>query len=62
MKAIILAAGLGTRFKSEKHKVLHEMLGKPIIWYVLNYIKQSNIVDIALVVSQKRNYIRSFKA
>jgi len=57
MKAIILAAGLGTRFKSEKHKVLHEMLGKPIIWYVLNYIKQSNIVDIALVVSHKKETI-----
>jgi len=54
MKAIILAAGLGTRFKSDKHKVLHEMLGKPVIWYVLNYIKQSNIVDIGLVVSHKK--------
>jgi UDP-N-acetylglucosamine pyrophosphorylase (EC 2.7.7.23)/glucosamine-1-phosphate N-acetyltransferase (EC 2.3.1.157) len=32
--AIILAAGKGTRFKSEKPKVLHKILGKPMIWYV----------------------------
>ncbi len=57
MKAIILAAGLGTRFKSDKHKVLHEMLGKPIIWYVLDYIKQANIVDIGVVVSHQKEAV-----
>jgi len=57
MKAIILAAGLGTRFKSEKPKVLHEILGKPMIWYVLNYLKQSSIVDIGVVVSHKKEVV-----
>lgn len=32
--AVILAAGLGTRMKSDKAKVLHEALGKPLILYV----------------------------
>jgi bifunctional N-acetylglucosamine-1-phosphate-uridyltransferase/glucosamine-1-phosphate-acetyltransferase GlmU-like protein len=32
---IILAAGLGTRMKSDLAKVLHPILGRPMIRYVL---------------------------
>ena len=32
---IILAAGLGTRMKSNKAKVLHEVCGKPMVRYVV---------------------------
>lgn len=31
---VVLAAGLGTRMKSNKAKVLHEILGRPMIMYV----------------------------
>ncbi len=60
MKAIVLAGGLGTRFKSDKHKLLHEMLGKPIIWHTLRYIKESNIVDIGIVVSYQKQALISY--
>ncbi len=50
MKAVVLAAGKGTRFKSDKPKVLHEILGKPMLWYVLNTVRQGGIEDIAVVV------------
>jgi bifunctional UDP-N-acetylglucosamine pyrophosphorylase/glucosamine-1-phosphate N-acetyltransferase len=30
---LILAAGKGTRMKSEKSKVLHDILGYPLVWY-----------------------------
>ncbi len=35
MKAIILAAGKGTRFRAEKVKVLHEILNKSLIQYMV---------------------------
>lgn len=33
--AIILAAGLGTRMKSQRPKVLHELCGRPMLGYVI---------------------------
>jgi bifunctional UDP-N-acetylglucosamine pyrophosphorylase/glucosamine-1-phosphate N-acetyltransferase len=33
---VVLAAGLGTRMKSRKPKVLHELCGRPILAYVLD--------------------------
>ena len=50
MKAIVLGAGKGTRMKSKKPKVLHPLLGKPMIWYVLSTLRQAGLEDIALVV------------
>jgi bifunctional N-acetylglucosamine-1-phosphate-uridyltransferase/glucosamine-1-phosphate-acetyltransferase GlmU-like protein len=38
---IILAAGLGTRMKSSKAKVLHEILGKPMVMYVVDVAKKN---------------------
>ena len=32
---VILAAGLGTRMKSDIPKVLHPIMGKPMIAYIL---------------------------
>src|SRR4030067_305425 len=33
--AVVLAAGQGTRMKSNLPKVLHPVLGKPMIWHAL---------------------------
>ena len=57
MKAIVLAAGLGTRFKSSKPKVLHPILGKPMIWYVLDTLSKAKIKDIGVVVSHKKEEV-----
>ena len=38
INAIILAAGKGTRMKSELPKPLHNLLGKPLIEYVVNAV------------------------
>ncbi|MFW3529657.1 bifunctional UDP-N-acetylglucosamine diphosphorylase/glucosamine-1-phosphate N-acetyltransferase GlmU [Staphylococcus caprae] len=48
--AIILAAGKGTRMKSKKYKVLHEVAGKSMIEHVLNSVKQSGVNHIVTIV------------
>ena len=41
--ALVLAAGKGTRFKSDKIKVLHPMLGKPMIHLVVDCMFEAPI-------------------
>lgn len=48
IKSIILAAGKGTRMKSETPKVLHEIMGKALLGYVLDSVK--NITDENFVI------------
>jgi len=46
---IILAAGLGTRMKSNKAKVLHKLLDKPMILYVVetaNRVVGNNVIVV----------------
>ena len=62
MRALILAAGLGTRFKSEKPKVLHEILGKPMLWYVITNVRNGMIDNIGIIVGYKaEEVIKAFK-
>ena len=53
MRALILAAGLGSRFKSQKAKVLHTILGKPMLWYVLRTLRELNFREIGVVVGHQ---------
>ncbi|MFZ8784416.1 bifunctional UDP-N-acetylglucosamine diphosphorylase/glucosamine-1-phosphate N-acetyltransferase GlmU [Thermocrinis sp.] len=58
MRALILAAGLGSRFKSQKAKVLHTILGKPMLWYVLRTLRELNIREIGVVVSHQAEEVK----
>lgn len=49
-KAVILAAGKGTRMKSDKSKVLHEIFGKTLLGYVLDAVNKTNLVDKSFVI------------
>ncbi|MGA1846189.1 bifunctional UDP-N-acetylglucosamine diphosphorylase/glucosamine-1-phosphate N-acetyltransferase GlmU [Deferribacter abyssi] len=54
IKVVILAAGKGTRMKSEKSKVMFNVAGKPMIDYVLVAAKRiSN--DVVVVVNKTQN-------
>ena len=48
IKSVILAAGKGTRMKSNTSKVLHKIFEKPILGYVLDNSK--NIVSESFVI------------
>ena len=54
VSAVILAAGKGTRMKSEKPKVAVELNGKPMIGYVIESLQSSGIEDIVVVVGYKK--------
>lgn len=48
--AVILAAGQGTRMKSKLYKVLHPILNKPMINYVIDNLKMNNLDKLVTVV------------
>ncbi len=50
--ALILAAGEGKRMKSDKPKVLQEVLFKPMIDWVVDAAQNSDIDDICIVVGK----------
>ncbi len=50
-RAIVLAAGKGTRMKSTRPKVLHEICGRPMLWHVLEALRAAGIDEIIVVTS-----------
>lgn len=64
VRAIILAAGKGTRMKSELPKVLHTIFDKPLLGYVLDSVENSGLVDYSYVIvghksEQVEEYVKS---
>jgi UDP-N-acetylglucosamine diphosphorylase/glucosamine-1-phosphate N-acetyltransferase len=55
---IILAAGLGTRMKSDKAKVLHELMGRPMVLYVVETAKKAVGGSVILVVGHQAEKVR----
>ena len=52
ISALILAAGKGTRMKSTHPKALHTVMGRTMIEWVMDIVKQAGAADITLVLSQ----------
>ncbi|MFV0255222.1 MAG: NTP transferase domain-containing protein [Erysipelotrichaceae bacterium] len=60
--AIILAAGKGTRMKSETNKCMQMIMGKPMLAYLVNTLKEIGVDNIVLVVGhQKESIIEYFQ-
>lgn len=57
---IILAAGKGTRMKSNLPKVLHKILGKPLIHYVVEEALKLKPYEILPVLSWKKELIEQY--
>jgi bifunctional UDP-N-acetylglucosamine pyrophosphorylase/glucosamine-1-phosphate N-acetyltransferase len=50
LSTVILAAGQGTRMKSNLPKVLHKLLGQPMAWYALQAARQVSSEKPVMVV------------
>ncbi|MFC1495839.1 sugar phosphate nucleotidyltransferase [Candidatus Margulisiibacteriota bacterium] len=59
VSAIVLAAGKGVRMKSELPKVMHPLLGKPLLAYVIETLHYFNISSIHVVVGYKKELIEN---
>jgi len=59
LKVVILAAGKGTRMKSDKPKVLFEVAGKPMIDYVVDEAKKLNPEEIIVIVGNQSEIVKS---
>jgi bifunctional UDP-N-acetylglucosamine pyrophosphorylase/glucosamine-1-phosphate N-acetyltransferase/UDP-N-acetylglucosamine pyrophosphorylase len=57
--AIVLAAGKGTRMKSELPKVLFPVLGRPMIHWVLDALEQGGVERIVVVVGYRAEDVRA---
>lgn len=55
--AVILAAGKGTRMKSEHPKVVAELAGKPLILHVLDHLGQAGVQQFQIVVGYKKDEV-----
>ena len=56
--AVILAAGQGTRMKSSQPKVLHQILGRPMIAYLLDTLREAGVNDIVVVVGHQAEAVK----
>lgn len=59
IKAVILAAGKGTRMKSDKPKVVHQALGKPMVYYSIKAAKDAGAEKVCVIVGYKADEVKA---
>lgn len=60
LAAVILAAGKGVRMKSDLPKVFHEILGEPMLTYVLETVRKLSPSKTFVVVGHQRQLIMDY--
>ena len=62
-QAVILAAGRSSRFwpLNNQHKSLIKIMGRPLIWYVIDGLKKAQIKEIIVVQGKKRDIEKELK-
>ena len=58
--AVLLAAGQGTRMKSDLPKVLHPVVGKPMLWHALQAVDQASTEKPVVVVGYGAEQVREY--
>src|SRR5262249_32044073 len=51
LRAVILAAGHGTRMRSRTPKVLHPICGRPMIDWVLEAVNEAGVTDVTVIAN-----------
>ena len=59
VKSVILAAGKGTRMKSDKPKVVHQVMGKPMVYYSIEAARQAGADEVCVIVGYKADEVKS---
>ena len=54
---IVLAAGMGTRMRSDMHKVLHPIAGKPMLMHLLDTVDSLGAKERVVVVGKGRDQL-----
>ena len=62
LTAVILAAGQGTRMKSARPKVLHELSGRPMIHHVVDAARAAGATEVIVVVGHGREEVSAYLA
>lgn len=57
---IILAGGEGKRMKSDKPKTLSEVLGKPMLLWIIEALDKADVKSICIVTGYKKEYIEDY--
>lgn len=55
---VVLAAGKGKRMHSDTAKVLHEILGRPMVEYLLDTLKTLNFTRTIIIIGHQANRVR----
>ncbi len=59
LAVIVLAAGKGTRMKSDLHKVLHPIAGRPMLMHLLGNLAELNPARQVIVAGDRREQIEA---
>jgi bifunctional UDP-N-acetylglucosamine pyrophosphorylase/glucosamine-1-phosphate N-acetyltransferase len=59
VRAIVLAAGKGTRMKCELPKLLHTVAGRPIIATLIDEVMRAGVDDVTVVVGHESDAVAS---
>ena len=57
--AVVMAAGKGTRMKSNKSKLVHQIYGKELVTRVVETAKKAEVNDIIAVVGYKKEQVQA---
>ncbi|HEX4404683.1 MAG TPA: bifunctional UDP-N-acetylglucosamine diphosphorylase/glucosamine-1-phosphate N-acetyltransferase GlmU [Polyangia bacterium] len=57
--AIVLAAGKGTRMRSARAKVLHELLGRPLVAYPVGLARELGAAPVVAVLGHQREAVEA---